>query len=104
MGEVAELRRASGQAMQEHHPAAAVTAQKDAAIGKLDCYLRLQPRPLDRHILCILSKMHSAITESTKVSDEELTLLAKEDCFCSYGDTVHYAVMPKLFERCEGYV
>jgi hypothetical protein len=36
--------------MQKHHPAAAVPAQKDAAIGKLDCSLRLQPRPLDCHI------------------------------------------------------
>src|SRR5439155_22502388 len=102
MGEVAELRRRSGQAMQEHHPAAAVPAQKDAAIGKLDCSLRLQPRPLDRHILCILSKMNRPLAESTKVSDEELTLLAKEDRFCSHGDTVHYAEKPKLFERCEG--
>src|SRR5207244_10281678 len=83
--------------------AAAVPAQKDAAIGKLDCSLRLQPRPLDRHILCILSKMNRPLTESTsRVSDEELTLLAKEDRFCSHGDTVHYAEKPKVFERCEG--
>src|SRR5256714_320573 len=103
MGEVAEPRRASCEAVQEHHPAAAVPAQKDAAIGKLDCSLRLQPRPLDRHILCILSKMNRPLAESTsRVSDEELTLLAKEDRYCSHGDTVHYAEKPKLFERCEG--
>ena len=46
--------------------------------------------------------MNRPLAESTKVSDEELTLLAKEDRFCSHGDTVHYAEKPKLFERCEG--
>jgi 4-aminobutyrate aminotransferase-like enzyme len=29
-------------------------------------------------------------------------LLDKESRFCSYGDTVHYAEEPKIFERCEG--
>ena len=29
-------------------------------------------------------------------------LLEKESCFCSHGDTVHYADPPKFFERCEG--
>ena len=33
---------------------------------------------------------------------EEIALLAKERQFCSYGDTVHYAERPKIFERCEG--
>ena len=33
---------------------------------------------------------------------EETALLAKERQFCSYGDTVHYAEHPKIFERCEG--
>ncbi len=48
--------------------------------------------------------MNRPLTESTSrdVSDEELTLLSKEDRFCSHGDTVHYAEKPKLFERCEG--
>jgi 4-aminobutyrate aminotransferase/(S)-3-amino-2-methylpropionate transaminase len=34
----------------------------------------------------------------------ELTrqLLEKEKKFCSYGDTVHYARHPKVFERCDG--
>ena len=35
-------------------------------------------------------------------ADEERELLAKEDRYCSHGDTVHYAEHPKLFERCEG--
>jgi len=48
--------------------------------------------------------MNKPFTELTSgnVSDEELALLAKEARFCSYGDTVHYAERPKLFERCEG--
>ncbi len=29
-------------------------------------------------------------------------LLEKEKIYCSYGDTVHYAQRPKVFERCEG--
>jgi 4-aminobutyrate aminotransferase / (S)-3-amino-2-methylpropionate transaminase / 5-aminovalerate transaminase len=29
-------------------------------------------------------------------------LLEKEKKYCSYGDTVHYAQHPKIFERCEG--
>ncbi len=32
----------------------------------------------------------------------EEALLAVERRVCSYGDTVHYAEEPKLFERCEG--
>jgi 4-aminobutyrate aminotransferase-like enzyme len=35
-------------------------------------------------------------------SAETARLLEKEKIFCSYGDTVHYAVHPKIFERCEG--
>src|SRR5207302_9758385 len=48
--------------------------------------------------------MNKPLAESTSrnVPDEERTLLAKEQEFCSYGDTVHYAERPKLFERCEG--
>ena len=34
--------------------------------------------------------------------DEERALLDKESRFCSYGDTVHYAEHPKIFERCAG--
>jgi len=30
------------------------------------------------------------------------SLLEKEKKFCSYGDTVHYARNPKIFERCSG--
>ena len=33
---------------------------------------------------------------------DERELLAKESRYCSYGDTVHYAEHPKVFERCEG--
>src|SRR6266404_6049055 len=48
--------------------------------------------------------MNKMLSESTarNVPDEELTLLSKEDRYCSHGDTVHYAEKPKLFERCEG--
>src|SRR5207302_1735956 len=48
--------------------------------------------------------MNKPLAESTSrnVPDEERTLLAKEERFCSHGDTVHYAERPKLFERCEG--
>jgi 4-aminobutyrate aminotransferase / (S)-3-amino-2-methylpropionate transaminase / 5-aminovalerate transaminase len=35
-------------------------------------------------------------------SDEERDLLALEARYCSYGDTVHYTEVPKIFERCEG--
>lgn len=35
------------------------------------------------------------------VQNEE-SLLAIEKQVCSYGDTVHYAERPKIFERCEG--
>jgi len=38
----------------------------------------------------------------TQADEEERELLAKEDRYCSHGDTVHYAEHPKLFERCEG--
>lgn len=32
----------------------------------------------------------------------EASLLADEARYCSFGDTVHYADPPKIFERCEG--
>jgi len=35
-------------------------------------------------------------------SEETARLLEKEQKYCSYGDTVHYAQHPKIFERCEG--
>jgi len=48
--------------------------------------------------------MNQPVTEltSTDVSEDEAALLAKEARYCSYGDTVHYAEKPKLFERCKG--
>lgn len=33
---------------------------------------------------------------------EEQDLLELESRYCSYGDTVHYTEVPKIFERCEG--
>jgi 4-aminobutyrate aminotransferase-like enzyme len=35
-------------------------------------------------------------------SEETARLLEKESLYCSYGDTVHYAAEPKIFERCSG--
>ena len=40
--------------------------------------------------------------KATTAADEERELLARENRYCSHGDTVHYAETPKLFERCEG--
>jgi 4-aminobutyrate aminotransferase/(S)-3-amino-2-methylpropionate transaminase len=34
--------------------------------------------------------------------DDERELLELEARYCSYGDTVHYTDVPKIFERCEG--
>ncbi len=41
-------------------------------------------------------------SHSAPVREQELALLEKESRFCSYGDTVHYADRPKIFDRCEG--
>ena len=48
--------------------------------------------------------MNRAFNEltTTSSSEEESRLLAKEARYCSYGDTVHYAEKPKIFERCQG--
>lgn len=40
--------------------------------------------------------------DSQIVREQERLLLDKERRFCSYGDTVHYADEPRIFERCEG--
>jgi 4-aminobutyrate aminotransferase/(S)-3-amino-2-methylpropionate transaminase len=37
-----------------------------------------------------------------EVSAETADLLDKDSRYCSYGDTVHYADPPKIFERCDG--
>ena len=37
-----------------------------------------------------------------KKTAREADLLALEAQYCSYGDTVHYTKVPKIFERCEG--
>jgi len=41
-------------------------------------------------------------TDDERVRKAELALLEKESRFCSYGDTVHYAKEPKIFDRCSG--
>src|SRR6267142_2974601 len=48
--------------------------------------------------------MNTAFNELTpqRITEEEARLLAKEARYCSYGDTVHYAEKPKIFERCKG--
>ena len=38
---------------------------------------------------------------SPLLAKDEKALLAAEKEVCSYGDTVHYAEHPKIFERCE---
>ena len=38
--------------------------------------------------------------EKTSISDEEMLLIDKE--YCSFGDTVHYEKIPKIFRNCEG--
>jgi len=53
----------------------------------------LEEFKLDKKTACSLPPI------STK---EEETLLAVEREVCSYGDTVHYAEHPKIFDRCEG--
>jgi 4-aminobutyrate aminotransferase-like enzyme len=40
--------------------------------------------------------------DSRRAHAEEAALLALEDRVCSHGDTVHYAKVPKIFDRCEG--
>ena len=38
----------------------------------------------------------------TNPIERDAALLADEARYCSFGDTVHYAEPPKIFERCEG--
>lgn len=40
------------------------------------------------------------VPQETPVSEEDLR--RKEEKFCSYGDTVHYSPIPKIFDSCEG--
>ena len=44
----------------------------------------------------------SSAAPDTFSKDEERDLLELEARYCSYGDTVHYTDVPKIFERCEG--
>ena len=48
-----------------------------------------------------MNKKASSFSSPVPVQDEE-SLLAVEKEVCSYGDTVHYAERPKIFDRCEG--
>jgi len=49
----------------------------------------------------VMNRAFNELTASD-TSEEEIRLLAKEARYCSYGDTVHYAEKPKIFERCKG--
>jgi 4-aminobutyrate aminotransferase / (S)-3-amino-2-methylpropionate transaminase / 5-aminovalerate transaminase len=49
----------------------------------------------------MLDKIDRPSAVPTTTSDEE-DLLELEARYCSYGDTVHYTEVPKIFERCEG--
>jgi 4-aminobutyrate aminotransferase-like enzyme len=42
------------------------------------------------------------LSGTPRTASDEAALLAIETRVCSYGDTVHYAERPKIFERCEG--
>jgi 4-aminobutyrate aminotransferase-like enzyme len=42
------------------------------------------------------------LSDTPRTAADEAALLAIEARVCSYGDTVHYAERPKIFERCEG--
>jgi 4-aminobutyrate aminotransferase / (S)-3-amino-2-methylpropionate transaminase / 5-aminovalerate transaminase len=42
------------------------------------------------------------VIKTPQTQDDERALLELESRYCSYGDTVHYAERPKLFERCSG--
>lgn len=46
--------------------------------------------------------MTSFSHEANTMLAEEAALLAVEERVCSHGDTVHYAKIPKIFDRCEG--
>jgi len=48
-----------------------------------------------------LNKKSSGFPSPLSIKDKE-ELLAVEGEVCSYGDTVHYAERPKIFDRCEG--
>ena len=49
-----------------------------------------------------MNNINSAKTPSALRKDREAELLAIENQVCSYGDTVHYAEHPKIFDRCRG--
>jgi 4-aminobutyrate aminotransferase-like enzyme len=60
---------------------------------------RVLPSANDRNT----RKMNRAFNDLTSGhAAEESRLLEKEARYCSYGDTVHYAERPKIFERCNG--
>jgi 4-aminobutyrate aminotransferase / (S)-3-amino-2-methylpropionate transaminase / 5-aminovalerate transaminase len=49
----------------------------------------------------MLDKIRQPSAVQSAISGEE-ELLELEARYCSYGDTVHYTDVPKIFERCEG--
>jgi 4-aminobutyrate aminotransferase/(S)-3-amino-2-methylpropionate transaminase len=49
----------------------------------------------------MLDKIRQPSAVPSAISGEE-ELLELEARYCSYGDTVHYTDVPKIFERCEG--
>lgn len=49
-----------------------------------------------------METMVQSVTSEKKSNSREAGLLAVERDVCSYGDTVHYAERPNIFDRCEG--
>jgi len=48
------------------------------------------------------SALDKLVTPLSALSSTADDILAKDQCYCSYGDTVHYADPPKIFVRCDG--
>src|SRR5437660_10007054 len=47
--------------------------------------------------------MSTVIDDRLSTATSEAELLALEQKYCSWGDTVHYLEPPKIFERAEGH-
>lgn len=52
--------------------------------------------------LAHLPRVLSRLAEVPEATIDDVQLLALEAQYCSYGDTVHYADPPKIFEACDG--
>ncbi len=48
------------------------------------------------------NKQKTSTLKKISCAEKERRLLKVEQEVCSYGDTVHYAERPKIFDRCEG--